>query len=127
MLRLAEKYGDRPAAELPMLFHRIMQNAISDYYRRQKVRSLWTTLLSSLSPGRGEDEDHDPLETYEPTEDREVAPPPGAGLEQRQVLEIIEQELASYPRVNAKLSSCVTGRNWTSLRRPESWVARRAA
>src|SRR6266508_777019 len=65
MLRLAEKYGHRPLAELPLLFHRIMQNAVRDWFRRQKVRSLWTTLLSSLSPGRGEDEDHDPLETLQ--------------------------------------------------------------
>jgi RNA polymerase sigma-70 factor (ECF subfamily) len=112
MLRLAEKYGDRPAAELPMLFHRIMQNAIRDYYRRQKVRSLWTTLLSSLSPGRGEDEDHDPLETYEPSEDREVAPPPGANLEQSQVLEIIEQELAKLP---ARQREAFLMRYWEEL------------
>ena len=64
MLRLAEKYGHRPAAELPLLFHRIVQNAIRDWFRRQKVRSLWTTLLSSLSGGT-EDEDRDPLETLE--------------------------------------------------------------
>ena len=51
MLRLAEKYGHLPAGELPLLFHRIVQNAIRDWFRRQKVRSLWTTLLSSLSPG----------------------------------------------------------------------------
>src|SRR5206468_9278856 len=62
MLRLAEKYGSRPPAELPLLFHRIAQNAIRDWYRRQKVRSLWTTLLSSLGGG-GEDDDRDPLET----------------------------------------------------------------
>src|SRR5512145_1685601 len=60
MLRLAEKYGLRPAAELPMLFHRIMQNAIRDWFRRQKVRSLWTTLLSSLGPGREDDDEQDP-------------------------------------------------------------------
>ena len=30
MLRLAEKYGDRPAGELPLLFQRIVQNAIRD-------------------------------------------------------------------------------------------------
>src|SRR5690242_21539536 len=65
MLRLAEKYGDRPAAELPLLFHRIMQNAIRDWYRRQKVRSLWTTLFSALGP-RDADEDQDPLDTLEP-------------------------------------------------------------
>ena len=49
MLRLAEKYGHLPVAELPALFHRIVQNAIRDWFRRQKVRSLWTTQLSSLS------------------------------------------------------------------------------
>jgi RNA polymerase sigma-70 factor (ECF subfamily) len=97
MLRLAEKYGHRPATELPLLFHRIMQNAIRDYYRRQKVRSLWTTLLSSLSPGRGDDEEQDPLETYEPPGGEGTTEAPGARLEQTQVLEIIEQELIKLP------------------------------
>ena len=62
-MRLAEKYGVRPAEELPMLFQRIMQNAIRDYFRRSKVRSLWTTLLSSFSSD--DDEERDPLETIE--------------------------------------------------------------
>lgn len=97
MLRLAEKYGGRPAAELPLLFHRIMQNAIRDWYRRQKVRSLWTTLLSSLTPGRGDDEDHDPLETLETLDGSNVEEAPGDRLEQAQVLEIIQQELARLP------------------------------
>ena len=96
MLRLAEKYGDRPAAELPLLFHRIMQNAIRDWYRRQKVRSLWTTLLSSLSPGR-EDDDQDPLETLEAPEGSNSEEAPGVQLERAQVLEIIEQELTRLP------------------------------
>ena len=97
MLRRAEKYGDRPAAELPLLFHRIVQNAIRDYYRPQKVRSLWTTLLSSLSPGRGEDEDQDPLETLQAADASIAEDAPGARLEQAQVLEIIEQELTKLP------------------------------
>jgi RNA polymerase sigma-70 factor (ECF subfamily) len=111
MLRLAEKYGDRPADELPMLFHRIMQNAIRDYYRRQKVRSLWTTLLSSLSPGHGEDEEQDPLDTYEPR-DADAAPAPGAQLEQAQVLEIIEQELSRLP---ARQREAFLMRYWEEL------------
>jgi RNA polymerase sigma-70 factor (ECF subfamily) len=97
MLRLAEKYGSRPAAELPLLFHRIVQNAIRDYFRRQKVRSLWTTLLSSLSPGRTEEEDHDPLETLEPADGSNEQSTPADHLEQAQVLEIIEQELSRLP------------------------------
>jgi RNA polymerase sigma-70 factor (ECF subfamily) len=96
MLRLAEKYGHLPVGELPLLFHRIVQNAIRDYFRRQKVRSLWTTLLSSLSPGRDED-DQDPLETLLPGEGSNLQESPAEQLEQAQVLEIIEQEVARLP------------------------------
>jgi RNA polymerase sigma-70 factor (ECF subfamily) len=39
MIRLAEKYADRPAAELPLLFQRILSNATMDWFRREKVRS----------------------------------------------------------------------------------------
>src|SRR4051812_14330146 len=96
MLRLAEKYGQRPAAELPLLFHRIVQNAIRDYFRRQKVRSLWTTLVSSLSPGR-EDDEQDPLETLPRSDESNALESPAALAERSQVLEIIEQELARLP------------------------------
>jgi len=112
MLRLAEKYGHRPAAELPLLFHRIVQNAIRDWYRRQKVRSMWTTLLSSLSPGRGEDEDHDPLETLQPAGESNPTEAPGASLEQAQVLEIIEQELSRLP---ARQREAFIMRYWEEL------------
>ena len=95
MLKLAEKYGAKPAAELPMLFQRILQNTIRDFYRRQKVRSLWVTLFSSLTAGR-EDEDADPLETLTGAD-----PKPGEGpadqLEQSQVVELIEKELERLP------------------------------
>jgi RNA polymerase sigma-70 factor (ECF subfamily) len=97
MLRLAEKYGHRPAAELPALFHRIVQNAIRDWYRRQKVRSTWTTLLSSLAPGRGDDDDQDPLDTLQAADGSNSIEVPGARLEQAQVLEIIEEEISRLP------------------------------
>jgi RNA polymerase sigma-70 factor (ECF subfamily) len=97
MLRLAEKYGDRPAAELPMLFQRILQNAIRDWYRRQKVRNTWVSLFSSLLPGRGSEEDQDPLETLAASGESNPEPAPGERLEQLQVVEIVEQELAKLP------------------------------
>lgn len=96
MLRLAEKYGDKPASELPMLFQRILQNAIRDLYRRQKVRSLWTTLLSSLSPNR-DDGEFDPLETLETEESSKSSATPADLLERSQLLEIIEKELKRLP------------------------------
>src|SRR5436305_5023666 len=65
MIKLAEKYGDKPAAELPLLFQRILQNTIHDYFRREKVRSTWVSLFSSMSGSSEEHEDFDILETYE--------------------------------------------------------------
>jgi RNA polymerase sigma-70 factor (ECF subfamily) len=97
MLRLAEKYGDRPAAELPMLFQRILQNAIRDWYRRQKVRNTWVSLFSSLLPGHGPEEDQDPLETLAASGESNPQALPGEILEQRQVIETIEKELARLP------------------------------
>ena len=95
MMKLAEKYGDRPAEELPMLFQRIMQNTIRDYYRRSKVRSLWTTLLSAFSPN--DDEEHDPLETLEVESGSYTPSTPDGQMEQSQVLEIIEKEIKLLP------------------------------
>jgi len=97
MLRLSERYGDRPPAELPPLFQRILQNAIRDFFRRRKVRSLWVTLFSALVPGRGKADDQDPLETLQAVgqSNREESPPDQ--LARSQVLEIIEQEVSRLP------------------------------
>ena len=94
-MRLAEKYGDRPSSELPMLFQRIMQNAIRDYYRRSKVRSAWTTLLSSFSSE--DEEERDPLEILEVNSESYTPSTPHGELEQSQVLEIIEEEIKMLP------------------------------
>ena len=94
MMKLAEKYGDRPADELPMLFQRIIQNTIRDYYRRSKVRSLWTTLLSSFS---SEDEDYDPLETLVVESESYTPNTPDGQLQQSQVLDIIEKQITLLP------------------------------
>ena len=112
MLRLSERYGDRPTEELAPLFQRILQNAIRDWFRRQKVRSLWTTLLSSLAPGRGEEDDQDPLETLQGAGDsnREESPPDR--LERSQVIEIIEQELSRLP---ARQREAFIMRYWEEL------------
>jgi RNA polymerase sigma-70 factor (ECF subfamily) len=95
MMRLAEKYGDRPIGEWPMLFQRILQNAIRDSYRRSKVRSLWTTLLSSLTPK--DDEDSDPLETIAAENESEGLAAPHRQLERSQTLAAIEKEIEKLP------------------------------
>ena len=120
MLRLAEKYGDRPASEMPMLFQRILQNAIRDFFRRSKVRSMWTTLLSSLSGGRDEDEEHDPLESLHVEPRSSFEESPAKQLERSQVIEIIEQEVARLP---ARQREAFLMRYWEELDVAETAIA----
>lgn len=96
MLKLAEKYAQRPAAEFPMLFQRILQNTIRDHFRRQKVRNLWTTLFSSFSSNDDNDDEHDPLETLSSTAD-EGQDNPLRQVERGQTLAIIEAALQRLP------------------------------
>lgn len=53
MMKLAEHYGAKPLAELPMLFQRILSNCVLDWFRRQKTRRA---LFSSLSDFEHDDE-----------------------------------------------------------------------
>jgi RNA polymerase sigma-70 factor, ECF subfamily len=95
MIKLSANYGERPAAELPLLFTRILQNATHDHFRRQKVRSSWITLFSALNPG--DDEDADPLETLEALAGTEQAESSADKVERAQVVSIIEEEIARLP------------------------------
>ena len=97
MLKLTEKYAQKPAAELPMLFQRILQNTIHDHFRRQKVRSTWTVLLSALGKGDEKDEDFDPLETLAAKSDSNAMADPAERLGQAQIIGAIEQALARLP------------------------------
>ncbi|MBW8074676.1 RNA polymerase sigma factor [Metallibacterium scheffleri] len=98
MIRLAEKYGDHDAAEWPLLFQRILTNAILDWHRRQKVRAGWMTNLSDFRhEGDDSDADFDLLETLEV----EVGSGHGEAadrlLERAQTLEILETEIRRLP------------------------------
>lgn len=74
MIKLAEKYGDKPAEELPMLFQRILQTTILDFFRREKVRNNWVSLFSNLIPNNSQDDDNfDLLESYAAEEGTEQA------------------------------------------------------
>src|SRR3954469_21885045 len=95
MMKLSEKYSARPVEELPMLFQRILQNTLRDFFRRQKVRSLWTTQVSSLAGG--DDDDSDPLETLEVQSNSNPQGAPSDQLQQSQTLEIIEKALQKLP------------------------------
>lgn len=97
MLRLAEHYAERPAAELPLLFQRILQNAIRDYFRRHKVRSMWVSLLSVLSPRRDDDEEPDLLDTLEVEPISAALERPDTQLQREQMFKLLEEALGRLP------------------------------
>jgi RNA polymerase sigma-70 factor, ECF subfamily len=89
MIRLAEKYADRPAAELPLLFARILSNATMDWFRRRKVRVAVLQNFSDLEPA-GSSPDFDLLDTLEAVESAWGARGPADNLSRQQTLEAID-------------------------------------
>jgi RNA polymerase sigma-70 factor, ECF subfamily len=97
MLKLTESYAGKPLAELPMLFQRILQNTIHDHFRRQKVRSTWTTLLSAFGQKDDKDDDFDLLETLPAKADALGMADPARQFEQSEIVDVIEKALSRLP------------------------------
>lgn len=70
MLRFVRKYRDRPEGEWAPLFHRVLDNGIRDWFRRQRVRGNWLVRLFSHST---EDDEGDVLERVVDTRQPEPA------------------------------------------------------
>ena len=96
MIRLAEKYADRPAAELPLVFQRILSNATMDWFRREKVRSAVVTNLSEFAPA-GADDDFDLLETLHALEDTMGTESAADAVSRAQILQRIDTEVEQLP------------------------------
>lgn len=96
MIRLAEKYADRPPAEWPMLFQRILSNATMDWFRRQKVRNAVLTSVEDLESG--DDEASFDLLEYLESEDESTGTESAADSAYRsQLMAIIESEISELP------------------------------
>jgi RNA polymerase sigma-70 factor (ECF subfamily) len=96
MIRLAEKYNDRPAAELPLLFQRILSNATMDWFRRQKVRNAHLRNFSDFESADN-DGDFDILETLEMLEGSQATESAADSVSRAQILLTIEGEVAQLP------------------------------
>lgn len=96
MIKLSEKYGDKPAEEFPLLFQRILQNTIRDYYRRQKVQNARFTLFSSFSP-KNEDTEFDLLDSLGDDENQSTPAGPYDSMQQSQSIALIENALSALP------------------------------
>ena len=96
MIRLAEKYADRPAAELPLLFQRILSNATMDWFRRQKVRNAVVHNLSDFESA-DDDGDFDLLEMLEASEGGVAQESAAESVSRAQILLLIDTEVAQLP------------------------------
>ncbi len=97
MIRLAEKYVDRPAAELPLLFQRILANATMDWFRREKVRSNVVQNLGDFEGDPDGDGDFDLLESLHLLDDTLGTESASDAVYRTQVLRLIETELEALP------------------------------
>ena len=96
MIRLAERYVDRPPEELPLIFQRILSNATMDWFRRQKVRNAVMSNMSDFESA-GEDADFDLLESLESLEATEGTESAADAVSRAQILRSIESEIEALP------------------------------
>jgi RNA polymerase sigma-70 factor (ECF subfamily) len=96
MMKLAEHYGHKPPAELPMLYQRILSNCTLDWFRRQKVQNALFSNLSDFE-GANEDEDFNLLETLVSAHQSEQNESAESLTERAQTLREIEIEISQLP------------------------------
>lgn len=96
MIRLSQHYVDRPAAELPLLFQRILSNATMDWFRRQKVRNAVLVNMSDFEPA-GDDGDFDLLETLQSLNGSAASESAADLVSRAQTLQLIEDAVTKLP------------------------------
>jgi RNA polymerase sigma-70 factor (ECF subfamily) len=96
MIRLADKYADRPPAEWPLIFQRILSNATMDWFRRQKVRNAVLSNFSDFESGNDAG-DFDLLETLEAQDVSEGVESTANVVARNQTLRQIEEEVTKLP------------------------------
>lgn len=111
MMKLAEHYGHKTAAELPMLFQRILSNCTLDWFRRQKTRNALFSNLSDFESD-GEDGEFDLLETLDVQEHSTRTENPENSSLRAQTLHAIEIEIQELP---ARQREAFLMRYWEEL------------
>lgn len=97
MIRLSQSYADRPPAELPLLFQRILSNAILDWFRRRKVRNAAVKNFSDFAPAGGGDDDFDILEILQSQGNGSTTESAADSVSRDQILVAIDEAVADLP------------------------------
>ena len=119
MMKLAEHYGHKPAAELPMLFQRILSNCTLDWFRRQKTRNALFSNMSDFDSA-GEDGEFDLLETLNVQNHSDQTESAESATQRAQTLLEIETEIQELP---TRQREAFLMRYWEELDVAETAVA----
>ena len=119
MMKLAEHYGHKPAAELPMLFQRILSNCTLDWFRRQKTRNALFSNMSDFDSA-GEDGEFDLLETLNVQNNSDQTESAESATQRAQTLLGIETEIQELP---TRQREAFLMRYWEELDVAETAVA----
>ena len=96
MIKLCTSYADKPLAELPLLFQRILSNTVLDWFRRQKTRQA---LFTNMNDWGSEDDDSgfDRLDAAATSDDNLSTQSAEQWLGRAQTLEHIETAVMALP------------------------------
>ena len=98
MIKLSQHYGDKPVAELPMLFHRILSNCTLDWFRRQKTHNALFANMGDIAHNDDPDSsEFDWMQTYATDSGQETAQSAETLTQRMQLLKSIENEIQSLP------------------------------
>jgi RNA polymerase sigma-70 factor, ECF subfamily len=96
MIKLTVNYSEKPAAELPMLFQRILQNTTLDWFRRQKTHRAVFSNMSDFEKA-GEDGEFDLLETLESIDTSDGTESAETQVSRGQILQEIDDAVQTLP------------------------------
>ncbi|MEY4439806.1 MAG: hypothetical protein RIQ36_1270 [Pseudomonadota bacterium] len=96
MMKLAEHYGDKPAQELPMLFHRILSNTTLDWFRRNKTRKAIFSNFSDFDSDK-DDGEFDLLEALAVDNDTQTTQSAEDNFASMANVQDIEEEIQNLP------------------------------
>ena len=90
MMKLTTRYGRREPAQWGALFHRILQNTITDWHRRQQRQNRWQHWFSR---GKEDEADDDPIATLPDT----ATPEPQTSLQTGASMKVLEHAIHQLP------------------------------
>lgn len=96
MMKLAEHYGEKPPAELPLLFQRILSNCTLDWFRRQKTRNALFSNLSDFQSS-GDSDDFDLMDVLSHKHSNGGPDTPETAVQRTQTLREIESVIEELP------------------------------